>query len=750
MRFVRWVFLASLFLANGLPSPFAQESAEWEIESASEESHLSYDPDSGVGTAENGVLIKYKDAAHGEAALYADRITFNQTSGQVTAEGSVTLQRDGQAWSGERLEYNFRTGTMGAANYRTGKSPFFVAGDSLLGSGEVGNYTAEDAYLTTDDVKNPNYRIRAKRIQIVSGKHFVARNAVVYLGKIPVMYLPWLKASLDRRGNRWSITPGYRSLHGGYLLSTYHYQAFTNLSARLNLDYRTRRGVGGGPDLQYDLGRLGSGEVKSYYLRDKTPGKDNDNPIANDRFRFRLSHRVPIRTNFTAKAVIEKLSDARIHRDFFESEYRRNTRPRSFLEIEQLGQNFSLSLLAQPRVNDFYERIERLPEIKLSVFRQQIGQLPLYYESESSAGYLGHRFANANIATNKDFHAARLDTWHQIVLPITFFNWLNVVPRSGGRYTYYTAAHGGSLQDLEEQRRGVFHVGMEANFRASRTYDAVTNRFWALRGLRHIAQPSINYAYIPEPSTLPLELPRFDAELPSLWQLPLQLPDYNSIDSIAAQNVLRLGLRNKLQTKRGPNNTVQPFIDWNLFADWHINPRLAQTSDWNSDLYLYPPRSAQFSDLTSDLDLYPRDWISFHSFVRYSLDEGDFRLANHQVTLLPNAVWRLALGHLYLRDEPKYWYEGNNVFYNTLYYQFNENWGARLSHQYESRYGTLEEQSYTLYRDFRSWTGAFSFRVREERDGTQDYTLAAVLSLKAFPRFGLGEDTLHNSLLYGR
>ncbi len=730
MRFVRWFFLASLFIANALPSLSAQESAEWEIESASEESSLSYDPDSGVGTAENGVIVKYKDAAHGEASLYADRVTFNQTSGQVTAEGSVTLQRDGQAWSGERLEYNFRTGTMGAANYRTGKTPFFAAGDSLIGSGEAGNYTAEDAYLTTDDVKNPNYRIRAKRIQIVSGKHFVARNAVVYIGKIPVMYLPWFKANLDRRGNRWSITPGYRSRHGGYLLSTYHYQVFTNLSARLNLDYRTQRGLGGGPDLQYDLGRFGSGEVQSYYLRDKTPGKEDDNRIANERFRFRFSHHVPIRTNFTAKAVINKLSDEWVNRDFFESEHRRNTQPLSFLEIEQLGRNFSLSLLAQPRVNDFYERIERLPEIKLSAFRQQIGQLPLYYESESSAGYLGHQFANN--ATN-DFHAARLDTWHQIVLPITFFNWLNVVPRSGGRYTYYTTTHGDSL---EEQRREVFHAGMEANFRASRTYNAVTNRFWSIRGLRHIVQPSINYAYIPEPSTLPSALPRFDGELPSLRQQPIQFPNYNSIDSIDAQNVLRLGLRNKLQTKRGPNNTVQSFVDWNLFADWSINPRPAQTSDLNSDL-----------------DLYPRDWISLRSFIRYNLDEGDFRLANHQVTLLPNDVWNLTFGHLYLRDEPMYpvsWGEGNNVFYNTLYYRFNENWGVRLSHQFEARDGTLEEQSYTVYRDFRSWTGAFSFRVRDERDDPQDYTLAAILSLKAFPRFGLGDDTLHNSLLYGR
>ncbi len=730
MRFVRWFSVASFFVANGLPCLSAQENAEWEIESVSEESDLSYNPDSEIWTAINGIIFKVKDATHGEAALYADRITIDQISGQVVAEGSVTLQRDGQAWSGERLEYNFRTGTVSAENYRTGKSPFFASGDSLIRSGGRDSYTAGSAYLTTDDAKNPNYRIQAKRIQIVPGKSFAARNAVVYVGKTPILYLPYFKARLDRRRNRWSITPGYRSSHGGYLLSTYHYQALTNLAVNLNFDYRTRRGPGGGLDFQYDWGRFGTGETKSYYSRDDLPGIDADGKrIAADRFRLRLSHRVPIRTNFTAKAVFDKLSDAQINRDLFESEHRRNTRPRSFLEIEQLGQNFSLALLAQPRVNRFYERVERLPEIKLSAFRQQVGRLPLFYESESTAGYLGRRFSNA--AANS-FYATRLDTWHQLLLPHTFRSWLNVVPRIGGRYTYYTAAAGSSL---EEQRRGVFNTGVEANFRASRTYTAVTNRFWALRGLQHIVQPSVNYVYIPEPSTLPPALPQFDSELPSLWQLPLQFPDDNSIDSVDAQNVIRLGLRNTWQTKRGLNDAIQPFAHWNVFADWHLHPRAGQTD---------------FGDLNSELDFYPRDWMSLRSFIRYSLDEHDFRLANHQIALLPNDVWSLTLGHFYLRDKLDYWGIGNNVFYSSLYYRFNENWGTRLNHQFEARDGTLEEQSYTIYRDFRSWTGAFSFRVRDERNAPQDYTLAVILSLKAFPRFSLGEDTLHNSLLYGR
>ena len=62
----------------------------------------------------------------------------------------------------------------------------------------------------------------------------------------------------------------------------------------------------------------------------------------------------------------------------------------------------------------------------------------------------------------------------------------------------------------------------------------------------------------------------------------------------------------------------------------------------------------------------------------------------------------------------------------------------------------MEEQSYSLYRDFRSWTGALTFRVRDRRTaGPKDYTIAVTFSLKAFPRFGLGDDSNKPTLLLG-
>jgi hypothetical protein len=127
---------------------------------------------------------------------------------------------------------------------------------------------------------------------------------------------------------------------------------------------------------------------------------------------------------------------------------------------------------------------------------------------------------------------------------------------------------------------------------------------------------------------------------------------------------------------------------------------------------------------------------------------GKFREANHTVTVQPNDVWSVSLGHRYRMDTPELG-QGNNIIAGTLYYRLNENWGVRISEHFEARDGTLEYQYYTIYRDFRSWTGALTLRIRDDRDGPNDYTVAFTFSLKAFPRYSVGDDAVRPMRLIG-
>ncbi len=700
----------------------AQESPRWEIHA---EQGVNMNFETGLVTTTNGISVKYADSL-----LTARNATLNQRTGEITAEGDVRLERQGVVWLGKSLQYNFITGKVIARNFKTGQPPFFVGAEAVVGDTKAGIYAAANGMLTTDDVAKPGYSIRAKSIVVVPGEYIMARNAVLYLGKVPVFWFPYYRRSLVRHPNYWTLVPGYRSRDGAYLLSAYNWYWSERLDGAMHLDGRWKRGVGVGPDFNWHLPRFGEGQFKYYYLHDLEPGMTTtDRPIKEDRQRVWFSHQVAINSNLTAKAMVRWQSDPMIVRDFFESEYQENPQPSTYLEVNQQWTNFTLNLLAQPRVNRFFETVEQLPDLRLSGLRQQLGRTPLYYDSESSLGWYRRKFAENE--TN-NYSALRADTFHQVLLPHTFFGWLNVTPRVGGRFTHYGESDPYG-RALSERDRGVFNTGVEMTFKASRVWPDVRSRFWQLDGLRHIIEPGINYAYVPRPNRTPDELPQFQFELPTTRLLPIMYPAYNAIDSIDSQNVLRLSLRNLLQTKR--QGRIEDFLHWAVVTDWRLKPRADQST---------------FSDLYSQMDLQPFSWVTLSSDLRIGLDNPRVREANHGLTLAPNSHWSVNFSHRYLEtDLATGLGTGNNLFSSTLYYRLNENWGTRAYWRYEARDKVLEEQQYTLYRDFRSWTGALTLRVRDNRNGPTDFTVAVTFSLKAFPRFDLGEDVNHPSRLLG-
>lgn len=685
----------------------------------------------GIATYTNGVLVIY-----GPAVLTAQHAEIDREAGDVKAQGNVILQREGgQLWRGEELHYNFKTRVISGEIFRAGHPPFFVAGENLVSNPTNRTYTATNTFVTTDDHFIPGYRIKASKIIVSPGESIEARDAVVYLGRVPVMYYPYYRRALDRHPNHYDFLVGYRGSWGGYLLNTYNWYWNERIDGALNFDIRTKRGFAGGPDFHWQDPTFGEGIFRYYYANDwDTEETFGFKEPESDRHRILFAHQAFLTSNLTAKAYVSYHTDPFVIREFFESEYHANAQPRSFVEVDQSWQNWNLNALTQFRVNDFQETVERLPDIKLTGLRQQIGPSPFFYESESSAGYFRHLYpAETNFYSpflTNNFAATRVDTYHEVLLPKNFFGWLNIIPRVGQRITYYSEANErGATTD--EEVRSVFNTGAEVTWKASRVYRDADSDLLDVRGLRHIIEPSFNYVYVPVPNKSPRELPQFDTELPTSRLLPIGFPDYNSIDSIDSQSVLRLGLRNRLQTKRedGPDDLLR----WALYTDWRLAERHGQSS---------------FSDVYSDVDFHPRTWMTINSETRYGVDRGKLNEANHTLTLHPNETWSVSLGHRYRRDSDELG-RGHDILLGTLYWRLNQNWGFRVQHHYEMRDEIMEYQYYTVYRDFRSWTGSLTFRVREGNFEDTDYTVAFALSLKAMPRFGLGSDAVRAPRLIG-
>ena len=731
----------ALFLFLTAFTGLAQDQA-WVIESLSPKDEFVYDLQSGSATGTNGVLIQY-----GGAILVADSVTVNQKTGQAQADGHVRIQRAEQVWVGEHVDYNFLTRTMQTEEFRSGKPPIYISGSGLSGGGLTGVYTATNATITSDDVPEPVIKIRARRIVMVPGKYIEAHDALIVVDGVPVFYLPYYKRNLGEHANNFNFLPGYRSRFGPFLLGRYDWYWNDSLDGTLHLDERVKRGPGAGPDVNFHLGQWGDGSIKYYYLHDLEPGEDaNGVNIPKDRQRVYFSYWAEPYTNLTLRSQVRYQSDPLLARDFFEGEYGQNPQPNTYFELNKFWNNFSLNAVASPRVDDFYQSVERLPDVRLTGYRQQLWNTPIYYESESSFDYLRQRFAVSNsIPLGMDYEAARADTYQELVMPHTFFGWLNVEPHAGGRFTYYSSASGPGATNAEAYRN-VVDTGMRVSFKASRVWSDANNRLFDVNGLRHIIEPSVDYVYTPSPSVLPGSIPQFDSTLPSLQLQPIQFPEMNAIDAIDSQNVARFGLRNTLQTKR--NGQLVDLLNWEVYSDWRLQRPTDQTN------------LTSMSDIYSDLRFAPRDWLSFESQTRYDEEDNNFRLAYHSITITPNNTWSWSIGHYYIHDEPvlvpgntlsqaNNLGTGNNLVSTRLFYRFNENWGAQINEMFEARNGTLEEQDYTIYRDLRSWTTALTFRVSQNTTGPTDYTVALTFSLKALPRFGLGSDTVKPYSLFG-
>ncbi len=725
MTRLRLMFALALCAPAFAASLCAQQQPAWEMESLTEQGYAEFDFKTGLGFGTNGVLVRY-----GSAFLTADQVTVDQQSGEVTAEGQVRLQNEDQLWVGEQIRYNFKTRQLEAQQFRTGRSPVFAAGEGLHAELTNRIYLATNGVVTTDDVAEPATKVRAKHLKIMPGDKVVGQHATLYVGKVPVFYFPYYARKLGPRANHFLFIPGYRDSFGPFLLGSYTFFLDDQFDGVAHLDYRERRGVGLGPDLNYHLGRWGNGTFKYCYLHDEEPdAEDSQNVSPHNRQRVNFSYQANPATNLSIISQVRYQGDTNIIREFYEREYRQNPQPSTFVEVNKFWQNFSLDTYVQPRVNDFLETVERLPDVRLTGYRQQVAESPVYYESESSAGYYRRLFVETNsLVPTPDFEAARADTYHQLLLPETFFGWLNVTPRVGGRLTYYSKASGtGATTD--ELYRGVFNTGAEVSFKASRLWQGAQSDFFEVDGLRHILEPSFNYVYVPRPNYYSTnDLPQFDYELTSLRPLPIEYPDYNSIDSIDSQNVVRLGLHNKLQTKR--EGRVVNLADWNVFTDWRLQRNAGQDT---------------FGDLYSDLTLRPRSWLTLGSEIRYSIQDGFLRLSQTRLSLQPHRSWMWTLGHLYMPNDysasPTAYGVGNNLFSSSIVYRLDENWGFRASHWFEARTGTLQEQRYSVYRDMRSWTGALSLIVRNSEGRPQDITVAFTFWLKAFPQRGPAADT---------
>ncbi len=657
----------------------------------------------------------------GSQELRADYVIYNRETEEADAYGNVVMKRGAEVWRGERLHYNFKQGVGSSDSMSYSAAPFALKASHLERLPE-NRFRAKSARVTTcsKEFDHPHFTVRAKEIVLSPGESIRGKHTVFFLGKVPFFYLPFWFRDLDE-STGWRFRAGYRSNWGAYLLSSYRYPVGEVVRGETHLDYRTDRGIAVGQDFGWGT-ESSQGYVELYYVNDDEPLDEDDDPdkdIDSARYRFKVKNTSTISERERLYLQAEYVSDVDFREDFFEPEFRENVQPDNYLVYQHRRDNIVGSVLGQFRLNDFYEGVNRTPELSLDVLRQPLGETLLYYESQTDVSNLERVHSEPD--SDQDYSALRIDTAHLVNYPGKYLGYLTVIPRFGARGTHYSATKVSTTEDRvvsvlttnagtgavtsstqtnsvttvadgAAKLRTRFELGCEVSLKAYRT--------WAGLGgpRRHVVEPYANYTFVPRPSVEPEELYQFD--------------DADSLDRI---HQIQLGVRNKYQKK--VDDMPFDIIDLNLYTFLVMDPDEGQDSIQNLyfDGRLQPGRSSI---------------VTFDGF--YDTSGSELARFNTRLECGVTRWWQLGAEYHYIADEA-------SLISADATFLPDHAWTWNVFGRYEGEAGRMEEAGGYIQRNL----DCLSIRTRasvlpayEHDDGTEEESEFRVMLefwLRAFP-----------------
>ncbi|MCX5701917.1 MAG: LPS export ABC transporter periplasmic protein LptC [Candidatus Omnitrophica bacterium] len=698
--------ICSLQLASCGLTCYAQEKIEEPIIVNGDT--VEYSTDNKEVTATGNVIVNYKGTK-----LSCQKLTVNTSTKDAQAQGNVKIEEARGIIESENLTYNFEAKTAKGIDIEFRSYPYFGKAKEIQKISDA-EFIAEHGYLSTCSYDNPHYRIKSKKVDFFTGDKIRTEGDTFYAGNLPIFGIHRYNHSLSDPLMDIQVSPGKNKDWGVYLLTGWRYNLTDNINGRVYLDYRGRLGLAEGFGLNYKTLNFGKGDFKFYYTQEKPDDLTPGVPQEYERHLIRWRHKWDIdkQTNLTTEFY--KITDERrkildeehnFLKDYFYREFEKDSEPLSYVLFHHNFAYSGLDLLFQKRTNQWYDQLEKLPELKYTLPSLELGDSPIYFENSSSIANFNKKATTAPV-TADEVNVARLDTINKFYLPMKVA-FVKVSPFIGNRETFYDKALDGDSTGI----RNIFYSGLEASTKFYRTSEVKTNFLGMdINGLRHIITPSIGYAYNTEPNTDSSNLKQID-----------------SIDALNSNNSVVLELSNKLQTKRKGQSV--DLVDFKVSTGYTFYAIDTLTSEKTKDT---------FSDFLFKIKLLPYAWMRIDADAIYNSEGDYFSDANYDANFnLGKERW-LGFGQRYLR-------KGGNEITSNLKWRLNPKWAFSVYNRYQLGHDPalsrgLVEQEYSISRDLHCWTTDLTFNIEKN----QGQSIWLVFRLNAFPELEFGFNQSYN------
>ena len=171
-------------------------------------------------------VLTYQDSG-----LEADRIDFNSRLNLLEASGGPILEEEGQRMYGVDMGYDMGTEAGVVVDGSTKYGEGYYQGQDIFKVGRDVLKVYHSTY-TTCDFARPHYSFRADRMKVYINDKIVSGPIFLYLGNMPVFYLPFMVNSLRHERSSGFLRPnfdiGMDSRDGRFVRGFGYYWAMNN------------------------------------------------------------------------------------------------------------------------------------------------------------------------------------------------------------------------------------------------------------------------------------------------------------------------------------------------------------------------------------------------------------------------------------------------------------------------------------------------------------------------------------------
>jgi len=439
--------------------------------------------------------------------LKSEEIVFRTPDRVVVASGAPRL-RDGQS-EVEGVSMSYRIDSRMGLIYQ-GKSAFepgFYRGERIKRVSTRTLYV-EEGEFTSCDASEPHYHFRSRRMKIIPDEKVIARPVVLYIGRVPVLAIPY--AVFPQRRGRQSgvlipdVEFGFDTARGRFLRNIGYYWAASDYADGLAwMDYYERDPrLTWNARVRYRLRYLFSGQVEGSLTRQRlTAGR-------RDRWLLRVSHDQALRDRwqFKVSGHFQSDKDYADDRDFGAGvDERINRQLRSQLSLSRGWSGASLSMVADRTeyLDDCAGGRSRIaqtaPSMNFSLHSFPLGSKP------DARGRGGRRPLLATMYLRGDMRflssytrgcaqASETNQASSIGFSLSdkrrLLGAINLTPSASVDAAW--AARGASARNPVG---AAWRAGMSAG---TTLYGTFFPRLGPLEGLRHVVEVSASYGYRPE------------------------------------------------------------------------------------------------------------------------------------------------------------------------------------------------------------------------------------------------------------